>query len=62
LTYHNYNKDIVADIIKNIKEDIFKSICINDSPMCSIEEYQYASQLIREAFEEKFPRKSIYEK
>ena len=62
LTYHNYNKDIVADIIKNIKEDKFKSICINDSPLCSIEEYQYASQLIREAFEEKFPRKSIYEK
>lgn len=62
LAYHHYNKEIVDDLIKNLKEERCPSICINDSPYCSEEDFRYASEKIRVAFEEKFPTISIFEK
>ena len=62
IAYHNYNKEIVDDVTKNLKEDNFKSICINDSPFFTEEEYNYAAKAIGHAFEEKFPSKSMFEK
>lgn len=62
LAYYQYNKEIVADLIKNLKEANIKSICINDSPLCSDKDFKYASQMIRKAFEEKFPHQSMFEK
>ena len=62
LAYHYYNKEIVDDLIKNLKEDHFQSICINDSPYCSENDFKYSSEKIRNAFEEKFPYISMFEK
>ena len=62
IAYHNYNKEIVDNVIKNLKEEKFKSICINDSPFFTEEEYEYAADTIRQAFEDKFPSKSMFEK
>ena len=62
LAYHAYNKEIVDDLIKNLKEEICPSICINDSPYLDEEEYKYVSKKICNALEEKFPRTSIFEK
>lgn len=62
LAYHHYTKEIVDDLIKNLKNEKFSSICINDTPYCSEEEFIYASQIIRNALEEKFPLSSIFEK
>jgi len=62
LAYHYYNKEIVDDLIKNLKEEQCPSICINDSPYCSEEDYNYSSTRIRDAFEKKFPQISMFEK
>lgn len=62
LAYHHYDKGIVDDLIKNLKEEHFQSICINDTPYCEEEDFRYVSEKIRNAFEEKFPRSSIFEK
>ena len=62
LAYHFYNKEIVADLIKNLHEEKCKSICINDSPNCSEEDYEYAKREIKLAFEKKFPTISMFEK
>ena len=62
LAYHFYNKEIVADLIKNLHEEKCKSICINDSPNCSEADYEYAKREIKLAFEKKFPTISMFEK
>lgn len=59
--YHHYNKEIVADIIKNLNEEYYPSICINDSPYCCEEDFKFASQQIREALKRKFPNPSEFE-
>lgn len=61
LAYHTYNKEIVDDLIKNLNEDSFPSICINDSPSLDEEEFIYISNKIRNAFEEIYPQKSMFE-
>ena len=61
LTYLYYNEDIVNDLIKNMKEEHFQSICINDTPNISEKMYEYAKKKIQQAFEEKLPKHSIFE-
>ncbi|MCR5680732.1 MAG: Stealth CR1 domain-containing protein [Prevotella sp.] len=62
LAYYYYNKAITDDLIKNLHEEQCPSICINDCPYCSEEDLEYAMTHIRQAFEEKFPNVSMYEK
>jgi hypothetical protein len=62
LAYHYYSKGIVADLINNLYEEKYQSICINDSPYCSETDYEYAKREIKIAFEKKFPRISMFEK
>jgi len=62
LAYHYYDKEIVEDLIKNLTNEQFQSICINDTPYCSEEDYEYAGNMIRQAFDKKFPTASIFEK
>ena len=62
VAYHNYNGQIVAEVVKKLREEKVKSICINDSTYCSNEEYEFAAKAIHQAFEEKFPSKSMFEK
>jgi hypothetical protein len=60
--YYQYTPEILEDLLKVILEERVKSICINDTPNCSEEEYEYAAKTIRETFEKKFPQKSMFEK
>lgn len=62
LMYYQYTPEILEDLSKVILEEHVKSICINDTPNCSEEEYEYAAKTVRETFQKKFPQKSIYEK
>ena len=61
LAYHHYEKEIVTDLIKNLHEEKCPSICINDTPFCSEEDYAYAKTMIQQAFEKKFPKTSMFE-
>lgn len=62
LAYHYYNKEIVEDLIKKLKEEHFPSICINDTPLLNEQEFHNTSKIVRNAFEEKFPATSMFEK
>lgn len=62
LAYHYYSKEIVEDLIKNLLNKDIWSICINDTPFFSDEEYKYAKEMIGQAFEKKFPHISMFEK
>lgn len=62
LMYYNYNKEVLDDLTKVILEERTTSLCINDTPNCSEDDFIIASKMIRDAFERKFPHKSIYEK
>ena len=56
LAYHTYNKEIVDDLIKNLKGEFYPTICINDSTSLNEEEFKYVSKNIRNAFENIFPQ------
>jgi hypothetical protein len=60
--YHHYNKEIIPEVIKNLKEEKIKSLCINDSPFFSEAEFEYAANALQHAFEEKYPIISMFEK
>lgn len=62
IMYYRYDKDIVDDLQKVIIEERTTSICINDTPHCSPEDFDYAAKTVREAFERKFPSPSIFER
>lgn len=62
LVYYRYEREYVEDLLRNLKEEHFQSICINDSPYCTDEDFKYASEAIRQAFEHKLPQISIFEK
>ena len=62
IMYYRYDKDIVDDLQKVIIEERTTSICINDTPHCSPEDFDYAAKAVREAFERKFPSPSIFER
>lgn len=53
------------DSLPQLKEMLFdsniKSLCLNDSPDCTYEDYQALKPQIIELFEEKFPQKSSFE-
>lgn len=56
------NEDNLDDVIKALSLEKLKSICINDSPVCSEEFYKTASAMLHEAFQKKYPNKSKFEK
>lgn len=62
LAYFTYSKEITDDLIINLKSGHCSSICINDNPFICKEDFEYATNNIRIAFEEKFPKISIFEK
>lgn len=55
-------KSEISQIVNAIKNSDIKSLCINDTPICTDEEFEIFQNIISKAFEEKFPRKSSYEK
>lgn len=62
LMYYYYNEEILKDLEKVLLEEQVVSVCINDTPHCSEEDFHLASKAIKSAFEKKFPHLSIFEK
>lgn len=62
LMYTHYDEEIINDLKKVILENRVAHICINDTPNCSEEDYEFAAKSIKAAFEKKYPLISIYEK
>lgn len=58
--YRTEKKDIPI-IVKALSEQKYASICINDTPFCTDEEYIAYKEIIHQAFEKKFPNKSSFE-
>lgn len=57
-----YSDAILRDIEKAVLEERYPTICINDTPNCSEDEYLAAANSVRSTFEKKFPTPSIFEK
>lgn len=62
LLYEHYNQDILTDLQKVILEERTNSVCINDTPYCSEEDFLLVSKTIKRCFETKFPNISAFEK
>ncbi len=62
LMYYYYNEDILKDLEKVILEERITDLCINDTPNCSEKDYELAAKAIGNAFEKKFPNRSMFEK
>lgn len=62
LMYYYYNEDILNDLEKVILEERIISLCINDTPHCSEDDYELAKKRICATFEKKFPNLSMFEK
>lgn len=56
------NEENLDKVIEALSSEKYKSICINDSPVCTNEFYESASKRLQEAFNNKFPEKSSFEK
>lgn len=54
-------KNLVPTIIKAISNPKIKSLCINDTPVCTDKEFAIYKDLLHTAFEKKFPNKSQFE-
>lgn len=52
----------IAMILKTLKNKRIWSLCANDTTRCSEEEFEKLKSLVQEAFNNKFPEKSDYEK
>ena len=49
-------------ICKCLKDPKVKSLCINDTPFCTDEDFEYVKNKLQQAMSEKFPKKSSFEK
>lgn len=54
-------KSILEPIEKKLKESKLVSVCLNDSALCTDEDFEYISSRLNEMFEKKFPKKSSFE-
>jgi hypothetical protein len=60
-TYKTLGKDMLDKIEIILQEEKYKSICINDSPLCTDEDFEYIYSHLHRIFENKFPQKSSFE-
>lgn len=51
----------LKSIIRSLKDNSIKSLCINDTAQCSDEDFEEIKKAIHAAFLEKFPEKSSFE-
>ncbi len=54
-------RDDTNTIVNALQGNRYKSICLNDTPFCSEEDYLKVKMIILNVFEKKFPNKSNYE-
>jgi len=60
-TFHLVDRSVVDDIEKALFNMDYASICLNDTPMFSDEEFDFTMTRIKEMMEKKFPEKSSFE-
>lgn len=56
-----FNEESLKGISKTLGNKSIKTICMNDSPLCSENDYAIINQGITKMLEEKFPQKSSFE-
>ena len=54
-------KDVVNDIETTLQKEKKKSICLNDTGLCSDENFIYINKRLQQIFNNKYPQKSSYE-
>lgn len=54
-------KEHIHNILEAISNPMIKSLCINDTPVCSDDEFRLFKEMIHKRFKEKFPNKSSFE-
>ena len=54
-------RDMLTKIEKALKSNHHVSICLNDSGLCSNDEFPYINTGLQQLFENKFPQKSSFE-
>ena len=52
----------VASIRDAVSKSEYKSVCVNDGPYCTDEEFVQIKRSLQEIFKKKFPQKSMFEK
>lgn len=55
------HRDSLPQLERLLGDDNIKSLCLNDSPDCTYDDYQWLKPRIIEIFEKKLPRKSSFE-
>jgi hypothetical protein len=59
--YFLIERDVVNRIEQTLKTEKSISICLNDSSLCTEENYVYINKELQKLFEKKFPQKSSFE-
>lgn len=59
---YRIEKNHMPKILSTIMNPQVKSLCVNDTPVCTEEEFSQYKEAIHKVFNEKFPQKSSYEK
>ena len=54
-------RDVVEDIEKTLQQEKKISICLNDTGLCTDDNFIYINKRLQQIFEEKYPQKSSYE-
>ena len=55
------NREVLKNIEQTMLDNNCKSFCLNDSPFCRDEDYEYLKKNLPLLFEKKFPQKSSFE-
>ena len=54
-------RDVVEDIEKTLQQEKKISICLNDTGLCTDDNFIYINKRLQQIFEKKYPQKSSYE-
>lgn len=57
----NVQNNNITSVIQKLKDRRYNSLCINDTPYCTQEEFETVREALHLAFEHKFPHKSAFE-
>ena len=60
-TFHLFNKETICDIEKALFNPYIASICINDSSLCSKDDFEFIDNHLMKMMNKKFPSKSSFE-
>ena len=55
-------RSVLKSIEKTLQEAKLVSVCLNDSSLCTDNDFEYISRCLKEMLERKFPQKSSFEK